>query len=95
MRSRYSAYVMGEVNYLKSTWHPDSCPESLQLDDVRWLGLKVKHVTGGKADDTEGMVEFVARYKVNGRGFRLHEVSRFLKKDGRWFYLDGEYKSGE
>lgn len=93
MRSRYSAYVLAEANYLKVTWHPDTRPERIELDDVQWLGLKVKHTTGGGADDTRGTVEFVARYKVNGRGFRLHEVSRFLKKDDRWLYLDGEYPS--
>ena len=95
MRSRYTAYVLGDADYLKATWYPDTCPESVELDDVRWLGLKVRSISGGEADDSEGTVEFVARYKVGGRGFRLHEVSRFLKTSGRWFYLDGVHRAGD
>ncbi|MGY0556440.1 MULTISPECIES: YchJ family protein [unclassified Lysobacter] len=93
MRSRYSAYVLGLRDYLLATWHPDTRPASLDLDDtpgLRWLGLDVKrHADAG---DGSAVVEFVARYKVGSApAVRLHEVSRFACVDGRWFYLDGEF----
>jgi SEC-C motif-containing protein len=93
MRSRYSAYVRGLEDYLNKTWHPDTRPATLGLDAVprpQWLGLMVKsHVP---LDDQHATVDFVARYKLNGRAFRLHEVSRFERVDGRWLYVDGEMR---
>lgn len=91
MRSRYSAYVMGLTDYLRATWHVSTRPADLNLQDspsVRWLGLEVKahHID---ADD-RARVEFVARCKQGGRAARMHEISRFVKEDGRWFYVDGE-----
>ena len=92
MRSRYSGFVVRNEAYLLATWHPDTRPTRVRLDDEqRWLGLKIKATEAGQTPDAEGKVEFVARFKVNGRGHRLHEVSRFEKIDGRWFYLDGEH----
>jgi len=91
MRSRYCAYVMGLEAYLRATWHPETCPVALGLDAVprpQWLGLVVKSLT--PVDDSHATVEFVARYKLNGRAFRLHETSRFERMDGRWLYVDGE-----
>lgn len=90
MRSRYSAYVLRLEDYLLATWHPDTRPSSLDLaaDDSKWLGLEVKR---HQADGESATVEFVARYKIAGRGHRLHEVSRFTREHGRWFYLDGEF----
>lgn len=93
MRSRYSAFVLHDVSYLLATWHPDTRPRCLTLDsDQRWLGLKVKRVEAGGVGDPTGVVEFVARYKIAGRGYRLHEVSRFSYIDGAWLYVDGELK---
>jgi len=90
MRSRYSAYVLCDEAYLLATWHPDTRPASLGLDQephAKWLGLSVKrHEDAG---DGRAMVEFVARYKIGGRAHRLHETSRFLLEHGRWWYLDG------
>ena len=91
MRSRYSAYVLGLEDYLRATWHPDTCPASLELDATprpQWLGLSLKAHT--PLDETHATVEFVARDKLNGRAFRLHETSRFEKRDGRWLYVGGE-----
>lgn len=91
MRSRYSAFVLGLEGYLLSTWHPATRPAGLELDATprpHWLGLAVKSYT--LLDDTHATVEFVARYKLNGRAFRLHETSRFERLDGRWLYVDGE-----
>jgi SEC-C motif-containing protein len=95
MRSRYAAFVLGNADYLRASWHPSTRPEELALEtEVRWLGLDVRRCERGGAGDGEGTVEFVARYKVNGRAGRLHEVSRFLREDGRWYYLDGVIQEG-
>jgi SEC-C motif-containing protein len=90
MRSRYSAYVLRCEPYLKATWHASTRPgEAVAQDDgTKWLGLEVKkHIPAGD----EATVEFVARYKTGGRAHRLHEVSRFVREDGRWFYVDGSF----
>lgn len=94
MRSRYSAYVLGDADYLRASWHPDTCPAQLDFDPaVRWLGLQVKrHRPEGDA----AVVEFVARYRVGGgSAVRLHEVSRFARVGGRWLYVDGEFPSAK
>lgn len=87
MRSRYSAYVMELVDYLLATWHPTTTPQALRLEPCKWLGLEVRR---GQMQDDEGLVEFVARCRVGGRAQRLHEVSRFVRHSGRWYYLDGQ-----
>jgi SEC-C motif-containing protein len=90
MRSRYSAYVLKLEDYLFATWHPDTRPAALDIadDDSKWLGLEVKRHEES-ADTTT--VEFVARYKIAGRAHRLHEISRFVRENGRWFYVDGVF----
>jgi SEC-C motif domain protein len=90
MRSRYSAYVQGLTAYLLETWHPVSRPGKLEPSPkgLQWLGLEVRRHAQGDADHAE--VEFVARSKLDGRAHRLHEVSRFVRESGRWFYVDGE-----
>ena len=94
MRSRYSAFVVGNESYLLESWHPDFRPASVQLNpDQKWLGLKIKSTDAGGVDDTSGIVEFVARYKIASKGFRLHETSRFVREDGRWYYTDGDLHS--
>lgn len=93
MRSRYSAYVRGEEAYLLATWHASTRPPSLDLAEdaaTKWLGLEIKRTEAGGEQDQRGLVEFVARYKVGGRAHRLHEVSRFVREDGRWYYVDGD-----
>jgi len=93
MRSRYSAYVGRADGYLLKTWHASTCPPRLDLamePAPKWLGLKILAVTDGRATDDVGEVEFVARYKVQGRAVRLHERSRFVREQGRWYYLDAQ-----
>lgn len=91
MRSRYSAYVLKLEAYLLATWHPSTRPATLELaaDNAKWLGLEVKRHVQESAD--RATVEFVARYKIGGRAHRLHEISRFVREEGRWFYLDGTF----
>jgi len=94
MRSRYSAYVLGLEPYLLATWHASTRPAALGLAEesaTKWLGLEIK---GGQLlDASHATVEFVARYRVAGRGHRLHEISNFIRQDGRWFYVDGDVRS--
>ena len=89
MRSRYSAFVLGDVAYLLTTWHATQRPADLQLEaGGKWLGLEIKQhrITG--PDTAE--VEFVARFRVAGRAVRQHERSRFVREEGRWLYVDGD-----
>jgi SEC-C motif-containing protein len=91
MRSRYSAYVLEDEAYLLATWHPQTRPASLDLmrePRPRWLGLTVK--AREDIDGDHARVEFLARYKIGGRAFRLHETSRFERIGDHWFYLDGD-----
>ncbi|QLG87226.1 hypothetical protein HQ393_02595 [Chitinibacter bivalviorum] len=90
MRSRYSAYVLGLEDYLLASWHASTRPSQLDLNEepkAKWLGLTVHHA---ESDGDQGVVSFVARYKVGGRAYRLSEHSRFVREEGRWFYVDGE-----
>lgn len=91
MRSRYSAFVLGRLEYLNASWHASTRPTALALEPgVKWLGLEVKNHRAADADHAE--VEFVARSRVAGRGQRLHERSRFVREGGRWWYVDGDLK---
>jgi len=92
MRSRYSAFVVADEPYLLASWHPDTRPSKVRLNPKqRWLGLRIKSTEAGSESDATGKIEFVARFKIEGKGHRLHEISRFEKVDGRWYYLDGEH----
>jgi len=90
MRSRYSAFALGLREYLLDTWHPATRPASLESDPpgLKWLGLQVRRHE--RIDDTHALVEFVARSKLAGRAHRLHETSRFVHEDGRWYYVGGD-----
>lgn len=93
MRSRYSAYALGHEAYLRRTWHPATRPADLGLDAVprpQWQELTVKSHAVQDAD--HATVEFVARYKLNGRALRLHETSRFIRLDDGWVYCDGDVR---
>ncbi|MEO6624292.1 MAG: YchJ family protein [Burkholderiaceae bacterium] len=87
MRSRYSAYVLGLIEYLLATWHGSTAPGELELPPVKWLGLEVRHA---QESGDAGVVEFVARMRDNHRSQRLHEISRFVRENGRWYYIDGQ-----
>jgi SEC-C motif domain protein len=90
MRSRYSAFAVGDPAYLLATWHPSTRPRTLDLDpDLRWTGLDVLATTGGSLLAAEGTVEFRASYRAGGRDGAQHENSRFVRDGGRWHYLDG------
>jgi SEC-C motif-containing protein len=91
MRSRYTAFVLNDENYLRYSWSPQTCPDDIGLDNkTQWLGLQIKATEQGLAHDDSGRVEFVARFKINGKAIRLHENSRFVRHEERWVYRDGE-----
>lgn len=98
MRSRYTAYVRGEIDYLVET-HDPATRSSIDRDamaawsrDTEWLGLEIVAKEYGAAGDARGMVEFIARGKTKGKAFTQRERSRFRKIDGRWVYVDGKIK---
>ena len=95
MRSRYSAYVMQDEAYLRATWHRDMLPAEPVItlgDTTKWLGLEI--ISASETAD-HATVEFIARYKIAGRAYRLHEVSRFVREPqnaiSRWLYVDGSF----
>ncbi len=90
MRSRYTAYVTGTEDYLKATWHPSTRPQEPVTDPaLKWLGLEVKSAS---QEGDRGTVRFVARCRAGGRGQRLEETSRFVREDGLWYYVDGDFE---
>ncbi|MEU2944573.1 YchJ family metal-binding protein [Nocardiopsis alba] len=89
MRSRYSAFVVGDEEYLSRSWHPDTRPRDVGVDaDTVWRGLEILGSTEGTPFHDEGTVEFRARYREGGRDGEIHENSRFLRHGGAWVYLD-------
>lgn len=88
MRSRYSAFVLGEADYLLRTWAPENRPAEMDLDeDIDWQRLVVLKRSGGGPFDTEGTVEFQAWYRYDGRREVQHEDSLFRRDGGRWVYV--------
>lgn len=92
MRSRYSAFVIRNEPYLLASWHPSRRPSRVTFDpQQKWLGLKV--VASMSTGEHSAEVEFIARYRIGGASAaRLHERSRFVREDGRWFYVDGDLR---
>ncbi len=97
MRSRYSAYVLLLEDYLLYTWHSTTRPANLNLTHEafthprKWLGLKVLHAEQLSLE--KGIVEFIAKYKVNGKAHKIHEISDFVLENNQWFYVDGQFPS--
>lgn len=90
MRSRFSAFAVGDAAYLLATWHPTTRPARLDLDaDRTWYRLDILATRSGGPFDTAGVVEFEAfHHSPDGSGSQ-HEVSRFSREGGRWLYVDG------
>lgn len=90
MRSRYSAFAVGDEAYLLRTWHPSTRPPAVRLErGTRWVRLEILGGTGGGAFHSEGTVEFRAHFRDGSRPGTLHEDSRFVHHEGAWVYLDG------
>ncbi|WP_245859136.1 YchJ family protein [Luteimicrobium subarcticum] len=91
MRSRFAAFRDGDVPWLVATWHRSTRPDDLDLDDnPRWRGLQVVDTVDGGPDDATGVVEFRATYVTDDGIGVLHERSRFVREEGRWYYVDGD-----
>ena len=95
MRSRYTAYVKGDSDYLLKSWHSKYRPTELALGDsqIHWTGLQILQTQAGQPGDTQGMVEFIARFERDGQRAMVQERSRFQYQQGRWLYLDGDLKT--
>lgn len=88
MRSRYSAFAIGDAGYLLRSWHSSTRPRELAFDrDMRWTGLDILGGTGGSAFHSEGTVEFRAHYRTGGVAGEQYEDSSFVREDGRWVYV--------
>lgn len=91
MRARYSAYALGEPGYLLRTWHASTRPAELVLDQrLRWYRLDILARARGGMLDSEGTVEFRASYRIDAQPGSQHEISRFVREGGQWYYVDGE-----
>jgi SEC-C motif-containing protein len=91
MRSRYSAFALGLVSYLRETWAPSTRPRVLELDDaLEWRRLQIVDTVHGGPDDEQGVVEFRAAHRSAAGVGVLHERSRFSRVAGRWVYVDGD-----
>ena len=96
MRSRYSAYVKGEIDYLAASLHPDQRkdfdPKSTRswAEGSEWHELEIIETTKGGSDDVEGQVEFIATFTQNGNMMKHHELASFIKEEDTWYFLDGK-----
>lgn len=95
MRSRYSAFALGKIDHLRETLLPETREDFHQKEIESWAktsvwtGLEIRATEAGGVDDEEGVVEFVANFTTHGKPQKHHETSRFAKRDGRWYYVDG------
>jgi SEC-C motif-containing protein len=98
MRSRYTAYVRGNIDYVAATHDPatrgslDVAAATQWSRDTAWAGLEIVTTERGGGSDDTGIVEFIARGTTRGTPFTQHERSRFRRVDGRWHYIDGEHR---
>lgn len=96
MRSRYTAYALGNIDYLSDTLAPEARADFDPIeaggtaDETVWQGLELRAVTGGGADDETGLVEFVARFRLRGEQRLHHELASFRREQGRWVCSGGE-----
>lgn len=95
MRSRYTAFVLGDLDHIEATHAPEvrgdfnrSAAESV-ANDAEWLGLDVRGTIGGGADDQEGEVEFVTNFMRQGKEYAHHEIAVFRREQGNWMYVKG------
>lgn len=91
MRSRYSAFVVGDVAHLRATWHASTRPAEIEVEpDLHWRRLVVLDREAGGPFDREGVVEFSAHWVQHGERGALRERSRFVREERRWLYVDGD-----
>jgi SEC-C motif domain protein len=97
MRARYTAYVEGEIDYVRATTflanHEDFDEDGARKwsRDADWQGLEIVSTIAGGKDDNKGTVEFVARYLQDGEEAEHHEISQFKRENGKWYFVDGKF----
>jgi len=94
MCSRYTAYALKDENYLLKTWHHSTRPQTLDLvqqNAIKWIDLKIINHSVDADNPASASVEFVARYKLNGKAQKMQELSDFVYENDRWFYVDGKH----
>ncbi len=95
MRSRYTAFALGNVSYLSRTLSFESRLDFDEVEaentanNVTWLGLEIRGTQGGGENDEAGTVEFIASFRLEGQQRAHHELASFKREDGRWVYSDG------
>lgn len=96
MRSRYSAFVTVNIDYLHDTLAPEARSDfertetEIWAKDSKWLGLTINAAEGGGEGEDTGTVDFTARYRNKGQPYAHRELSNFRREGGRWFYVDGQ-----
>jgi len=95
MRSRFTAFAKRNEAYLLASWDKSTRPDKIDFSKniADWSGLEILMLKKGQRNDNKGVVEFKAFYRIDGEEHVMHEISRFRKRLGRWFYLDGKVKS--
>ncbi len=97
MRSRYSAYVVQNIDYVVDTHHESTKKELVREDieawseEAKWLGLKIIKTDAGTEKDEQGLVEFKCSYELDGKIQNHHEISEFVKENGTWFFREGRF----
>ncbi len=99
MRSRYSAFVLANIDYLQKSHHTTTRPNKREKREIEawakavdWIKLEILNTINGTQEDTKGTVEFKAFYMENGQMGVIHENSNFKKENGLWMYVDGVHK---
>lgn len=104
MRSRYTAFTVADLDYIKKTLAPearkdfDAASTKKWAQEAKWKGLKIHSTDKGGPEDSKGEVEFTAVYEVEGQGIEHHEVAQFRRDGEQWLFVDGEshtHKEGE
>ncbi|MEJ2695216.1 MAG: YchJ family protein [Candidatus Sulfobium sp.] len=96
MRSRYSAYVKGRIEYLRTSLHPDHRQDFDEkntrewAESSEWHGMEIVETKYGGPEDAEGKVEFIVSFTQNGKRMTHHELGSFSKVDGTWYFQSGE-----
>lgn len=92
MKSRYSAFVVGAIDYLIESHHPETRHE-VSREDIKiwskkskWISLKIIKTSEINIFSVEGTVKFEAKYKLKGKTFIHREHSLFKKEGNRWYY---------
>lgn len=93
MRSRYTAFVVGDTAHLARSWHPRTRPEHLTIEPgLHWTGLRIIAASPVTGESEAATVEFRAGWTQGGETGMLHERSRFVRRGGRWVYVDGDVR---